>query len=175
MLAIDTGKKALISLNTKYQQAQLDLQSQIKKLSELDQVNLNKQQQIESMQQQILLAQQQQEQQQQTYDQLEEKYKKLIRPARSSVGKYVVEVRYEKINDQARFSFKNITDKKHTQQDLSIIHTHLLKLKQKYGDNLYVKVIIPENSGLSYNEAWQFMQDIFNKYDYYYQQSPDKL
>ena len=56
-----------------------------------------------------------------------------------------------------------------------MIHKQLLKLKQKYGDNLYVKVIIPENSGLSYNEAWQFMQDIFNKYDYYYQANPGNL
>jgi hypothetical protein len=32
-----------------------------------------------------------------------------------------------------------------------------------------VKVIIPEDSGLSYNEAWTFTQDILTSYDYYYQ------
>ena len=45
----------------------------------------------------------------------------------------------------------------------------LTRLKDKYPRLLYVKVIIPENSGLSYNEAWTFTQDILNAYDYYYQ------
>jgi hypothetical protein len=33
-----------------------------------------------------------------------------------------------------------------------------------------VKVIIPGDSGLSYNEAWNFTRDILSKYDYYYQE-----
>ncbi|MFK5986221.1 MAG: hypothetical protein QM479_12475 [Pseudomonadota bacterium] len=172
MLTIETSKKALISLNEKYRQVQYDLQGQIRKLTQLDQVNIDKQQQIDSMQEQILLAQQQQEKQNQTFEQLQEKYKKLIRPARSTLGKHVVEVRYEKINNHDDVSFKNIADKNFTKLKLASVHKKLFKLKQQYGSNLYVKVIIPENSGLSYNEAWQFMQDIFNKYDYYYQNDP---
>jgi len=31
------------------------------------------------------------------------------------------------------------------------------------------KSIIPEESGLTYNEAWGFMKKILEKYDYYYQ------
>jgi hypothetical protein len=34
---------------------------------------------------------------------------------------------------------------------------------------LYVKVIIPDNSGLSYNEAWRFTNDMLTRYDYYSQ------
>jgi hypothetical protein len=33
-----------------------------------------------------------------------------------------------------------------------------------------VKIIIPEDSGLSYNQAWVFTRDMLNKYDYYYQE-----
>ena len=43
-------------------------------------------------------------------------------------------------------------------------------LKDKYGNLLYVKLIIPDDSGLSYNEAWSFTVDMLDKYDYYHQQ-----
>jgi hypothetical protein len=45
----------------------------------------------------------------------------------------------------------------------------LKQLKDTYKDILYVKIIIPDNSGLSYNEAWDFMSGMLDKYDYYYQ------
>jgi hypothetical protein len=47
------------------------------------------------------------------------------------------------------------------------------KLKNKLKDKLYVKIIIPEESGLSYNEAWSFTKDILSRYDYYYQEKPN--
>jgi hypothetical protein len=31
-----------------------------------------------------------------------------------------------------------------------------------------VKVIFPENSGLSYNEAWEFTTHLHSNYDYYF-------
>jgi hypothetical protein len=45
------------------------------------------------------------------------------------------------------------------------------ELKQRYPDDLYVRIIIPETSRLSYNEAWDFTNTILSKYDYYYQES----
>ena len=42
--------------------------------------------------------------------------------------------------------------------------------KREHGKNLYVKIIIPEDSGLTYNEAWEFMRSLLVKYDYYYQE-----
>ena len=44
-----------------------------------------------------------------------------------------------------------------------------IELKHEHGKNLYVKIIIPEDSGLTYNEAWEFMRQLLVKYDYYYQ------
>jgi hypothetical protein len=32
-----------------------------------------------------------------------------------------------------------------------------------------VKVVIPEESGLSYNEAWKFTFTLLEQYDYYHQ------
>ena len=44
----------------------------------------------------------------------------------------------------------------------------LKQLQQQDADNLYIKIIIPENSGLSYNEAWNLTSRLL-KYDYYHQ------
>ena len=50
------------------------------------------------------------------------------------------------------------------------LHRRLTQLKNKWQDKLYVKIIIPEVSGLTYNEAWSFTKDILSRYDYYYQE-----
>ncbi|MFK5985714.1 MAG: hypothetical protein QM479_09830 [Pseudomonadota bacterium] len=180
--ALETDKKTILSLNSQFQKSQTDLQKQLKRaqdkeqiLAELNKNYLVKQQQIKSIQEQLLLAQQQQGKQRKKFTALEEKYKKLIRPARSALGKYVVEVRYEKVNGQGLISYRDISDDKFNILDMPEIDKRLAKLKQQYAQRLYVKVIIPDNSGLSYKEAWQFMQGIFNKYDYYYQETDNNL
>ena len=53
---------------------------------------------------------------------------------------------------------------------LAEVEKRLTQLKREYGEDLYVKIIIPEDSGLSYNEAWEFMRSLLVKYDYYYQE-----
>ena len=53
--------------------------------------------------------------------------------------------------------------------DRKELNSRLSTLKDEYSGQLYVKVIIPKDSGLSYNEAWGFTQDILTRYDYYYQ------
>ncbi len=104
------------------------------------------------------------------YEVLEDKYNKLIKPSRSAIGKYVVEVRYEKPGGGKDFIQFRESDKELYQNiSASKLHDKLAKLKSKYKDKLYVKIIIPDNSGLSYSEAWAFMIGILEKYDYYYQ------
>lgn len=103
------------------------------------------------------------------YEDLEDKYNKLIKPSRSAIGKYVVEVRYEKLGGKERIQFRQ-SEKDHYQTiSEATMHKKLGQLKAKYKDTLYVKIIIPDESGLSYSEAWTFMSNILKKYDYYYQ------
>jgi len=64
-----------------------------------------------------------------------------------------------KLPDQK--DFKLITESK--------MHKKLQQVKKKHPKTLYIKIIFPEDSGLSYNEAWGFTSDLHNKYDYYYQ------
>ncbi len=101
-------------------------------------------------------------------DELDQKYQKLLRPARSPKNKQVVEVVYQKGGYQVRkpgeFAYRSV--------DNATLNSELSTLKEQYKTDLYVKIIIPESSGLSYNEAWRFTRDMLNKYDYYYQDAP---
>ncbi len=103
------------------------------------------------------------------YGSLKVKYDELIRPARTAKGKYVVSVNFEHVKGKNRIRFKDATATQYTTVSNKKLHTLLSKLKQQHPDKLYIKIIIPENSGLTYNEAWSFMNDLLDKYDYYSQ------
>lgn len=106
---------------------------------------------------------------QEEYDSLDAKYRTLARPARSPAGKYAVDVWILKSGDRHHFRLREPTQTApvdHTQAEL---HQRLANLKEKQGGNLYTKIIIPEYSRLSHNEAWRLTQEILRGYDYYYQ------
>ncbi len=103
------------------------------------------------------------------YDALKVEYDKLFKPARSTKGRHVVEVRYERGESGPSVAFREGDAKPFERVPLSSLHQSLAGLKAKHRDKLYVKIIIPPDSGLSYNEAWNFTKDVLNKYDYYYQ------
>ena len=100
---------------------------------------------------------------------LEQKYLQLVGPARSELNKYVVRVRYKRQGNRNVIEFARPEDNSLVQLSLSQLHQRLADLKTQKADDLYVKVVIPSDSGLSYDAAWRFTQDILNKYDYYYQ------
>ncbi len=102
------------------------------------------------------------------YSSLKVKYDKLVKPARTAKGKYVVEVNYQKIKGKGRIRFKDAGDKSYTTLSSNQLHSKLEALKKAHPKQLYIKIIIPEDSGLSYSEAWEFMKSILHKYDYYY-------
>ena len=101
---------------------------------------------------------------------LEDKYNKLIGPARSPLGKMVAAVQYAKKDGRYRILFKDVDTDRFEEIDRRQLDEKLGRRKAQFKGKLYVKVIIPENSGLSYNEAWNFTRDILSSYDYYYQE-----
>ncbi|MDD5392883.1 MAG: hypothetical protein PHE17_07670 [Thiothrix sp.] len=100
-----------------------------------------------------------------SYAELDKKYQKLLKPARSSKGKQVVEVVYQK----GGYGIRKPGEAGQRSVGRDVLESELAGLKAQYGTDLYVKVIIPDNSGLSYNEAWRFTNDMLSKYDYYHQ------
>ena len=101
---------------------------------------------------------------------LKVKYDKLIKPARTTKGKYVVSVNFERIKGKERIRFKDSGDKNYTIVTAKQLHKKLAKFKKQHPKKLYIKIVIPKESGLTYSEAWTFMKDLLHKYDYYYQE-----
>ena len=78
-------------------------------------------------------------------------------------------VRYFRVGpEETRILLTGVGEMAQRRVTLAELHQELGALKEKYGDKLYVKIVIPDDSGLSYNEAWRFTKDILQRYDYYY-------
>lgn len=101
---------------------------------------------------------------------LDKKYQKLLRPARSAKGKYVVAVIYIKRGGRGVYRLRVNSEGEYENVSRKQLERKLSSLKSKHGTNLYIKVIIPENSGLSYNDAWKFTSTMQKSYDYYFQE-----
>jgi len=152
------------------QQKQDELSRQQAKVSELEQLELVRSDELAALRAQYAESELLLTSLQGTYDELSVKYNKLIKPARSAAGKYLVSVRYRKENGKYQLEFKEMEKDDYQTLSRKELDKKLSALKDEYSGALYVKVIIPKDSGLSYNEAWGFTQDILTSYDYYYQE-----
>jgi len=106
------------------------------------------------------------------FDTLDTKYQKLLQPARSSKGKFVVSVVYKKSGAKRVIRLKSSPKGSYKTVKKAELYKRLSSLKKKHKTDLYIKVIIPKNSNLSHNDAWKFTTNLQQKYDYYFQ--PDK-
>ena len=131
-------------------------------ISQLTQEKAQLSQEIESYNQQLLALKG-------DYETVKSKYEELIKPARSAKGKYIAEVYYIKGEAGNVIRYREPGDEEFSRISLAEVEQRLAKLKEEQGKNLYIKIIIPEDSGLTYNEAWEFMVNLLAKYDYYYQ------
>jgi len=178
MLSNNTRLQNTVSKN---EQQMASLNSQISVLdNNLSQLSIDaeqKQKELEDERQKIIIITQQRDSQATKLSTLEDdfgslkvKYDKLIKPARTAKGKYVVSVNYERIKGKARIRFKDSGEQNYTLVTETQLHSKLAKIKKKYPKKLYIKIVIPKESGLTYSEAWKFMKGILHKYDYYYQE-----
>ena len=158
------------------------LSSQISAMeANLSQLNIDieqKQREQEDDRQKIIIITQERDLQSRQLSSLEDdfgslkvKYDKLVRPARSAKGKYVVSVNYERIKGKERIRFKDSGAKNYTLVTEKELYSKLARLKKKYPKKLYIKIVIPKESGLTYSEAWTFMKGLLHKYDYYYHET----
>ena len=166
---VDQNEDRIASLSSKLVAIEEDL-------SQLSIDVEQKQKALEEERQKIIIITQERDSKSRKLSSLEEdfgslkvKYDKLIKPARTAKGKYVVSVNYERVKDKERIRFKDSADENYTVVTEKQLYSKLDKLKKKHPKNLYIKIVIPKESGLTYNEAWTFMKDLLNKYDYYYQ------
>ena len=168
---IALARLALVDRETRLLSAQrerelLDVQREIARMQQENQLRERQFVEIEAEQRQ---TQEELELLQQEYDQMSEKYTALVRPARSSLGKAVVAVRYQKVGGSPSFMLRLPTGGAFQEVTEDVMHDRLTRLKQEHGEELFVRVVIPTDSELSYQEAWQFSIDMLERYDYYYQ------
>jgi len=104
------------------------------------------------------------------FDTLQVEYNKLIRPARSPEGRYLVEVRYSKKDGEPVIEYATGEQPTFVRISREELYRRLQRLKQQKSNGLYVKVIFPGDSGLTYDEAWSFTSDLHSRYDYYSQE-----
>jgi len=102
------------------------------------------------------------------FSSLEDKYLKLVRPARSALGKEVVSVQYLKDGGRDSYLIRGIGQNSWEGISKAELVSRLRRLKARLGDALYIKIVIPDDSGLSYNEAWDFTKQMLSDFDYYY-------
>jgi hypothetical protein len=100
---------------------------------------------------------------------LEVRYNRLVGPARSSVGRYVVVVKFWKELGEYRYSLREPGEFSARNVDTDELHRILGERKAQHGDKLYTRIRFPNGSEISHNEAWRFTNDILNRYDYYRQ------
>jgi chromosome segregation ATPase len=155
-----------VSMQERLQQA---LQQALDELAASEQTGREQAVELAGLRQGYSLSTRQMEDLQGEYDELRVKYDRLVRPARSAKGKYVVTVRYWKEDEYYQLRFKDADEKDYSVVTRKELHRRLSKLKEEQSGKLYVKLIIPDDSGLSYSEAWGFTLDILDKYDYYHQ------
>ena len=97
------------------------------------------------------------------------KYEDLVKPARSAAGRFLAEARVAKMQGQIRLGYRESRNEDFQPVSRGELDARLSRLKTEHQEGLYVRVIIPRESGLSYNEAWSFTSEIHGKYDYYFQ------
>ena len=157
------------------------LSSQISAMNDnLSQLSIDveqKQNKLDKERQKIIIITQERDSQSRKLSSLEDdfgslkvKYDKLIKPARTAKGKYVVSVNFERIKGKERIRFKDSGQENYTVVTEKQLHSKLAELKKKHPKKLYIKIVIPKESGLTYSEAWSFMKDLLHKYDYYYRE-----
>lgn len=105
----------------------------------------------------------------QNYGNLQLEYADLVKPARSREGRYLVEVQITKRTGKERIRLRSSRSGEYQRVSRDQLDARLSLLKQQHKEGLYIRVVIPEDSGLSYNEAWGFTTQLHSAYDYYYQ------
>ncbi|RMG36747.1 MAG: hypothetical protein D6720_04475 [Gammaproteobacteria bacterium] len=181
---IKTLSQSLKNRELELQASRNDVQNLQANIETLQQSLLSSQQQSTQLQQQLASKSQELEALRQAskeierkylvlvgdYDSLKVRYDKLVRPARSAAGRYVVEVRYWKENGKYRIAWREGGKGEFQSISRRLLDKVLTRLMKDHPNGLYVKVIFPENSGLSYNEAWEFTNHLHRNYDYYFRE-----
>ena len=103
------------------------------------------------------------------HERMGREYRALVRPARSALGKTVAAVRHQRRDGRPAYELRAPGAADFEPLGEAELHRRLEALKARHGEQLFVRIVIPMDSGLSYQEGWRFSLDLLRRYDYYYQ------
>lgn len=180
--ALAEQQMQLMDMQEEYARVRAEMKMSQDVGAEREQELLEVQRQLEKMREESVLHEQMyvevEEQQRQTREELEllqkeyeemgEKYAALSKPARSPMGKAVAAVRYRKVDGQPSFMLKFPDAEQFERIGREEMHQALSRLREEHGDELFVRIVIPMDSNLTYQEGWEFSLDLLRRYDYYY-------
>ena len=99
---------------------------------------------------------------------LQEERQILLRPARSPVNRYVVDVIFNKsLQGENVFHYRLPGEAAAVRVSREELEAVLARLKSERSEGLYTRVIFPDEDRLTFSEAWAFTQHIQSNYDYY--------
>ncbi len=108
------------------------------------------------------------------YSDLRVKYDKLVKPARSSKNKHVVDFRYTSQLGDDRFVVKRPGDSEFSPpMTLEAAERVLQSIVVDHCKDLYVRIVFPQREPLSHQKAWALTSRL-HKYDYYHRSTPCK-
>lgn len=142
------------------------------KLTQLGDTHRQQEQRIRLLEQEKQQSAQQVAAIQGDYSILKAKYDKLVRPARTAKWKYVVMVRIMRQGNEINRFIRSPEQKQFLAVDEPEMRRILDKLHAEHAEDMYVRIIFPDDSGLSYSEAWGMTESLLKKYDYYYRDAP---
>ena len=167
-LKLETAEAALEEKDQRLSEKSRELEQANKIITTLRLEKRDRQQALENSRQSIALTEENLARLREQFAELESKYNKLVRPARTTKGKVIVSARLQKIDGENHYAIKMPDSQRFEAVDEATLHEKLAALKEKYGDKLYVRIVFPDDNGLSYREAYSFTNDILSKYDYYH-------
>jgi myosin heavy subunit len=157
----------MAGLSTSKEELELKLQEMTEVLRKLENLYASRGAQVSDLQAQLTDDQLQYKSLQEEFDSLDQQYRELIRPARSTAGKYVVDVYFAKQFGQPVYRLREPSKLEPETLTYEALNQKLAALKADKQQALYTKIRIDDQSGVGFNEAWKFTQHILSEYDYY--------
>ena len=90
---------------------------------------------------------------------------------RSPVGRHYVEVKYWKRNDLFYLSWRENRSGAYEEVTRTELMKRLQKLKESKENGLYIRVVFPEDAGLTFKEAFELTNKLHKEFDYYFMDS----
>ncbi|MGD2083862.1 MAG: hypothetical protein PVF91_12935 [Chromatiales bacterium] len=168
---LSSARSTLATLRQDYSNLQARHETTQEELERVEQSYAQRQEELSEARSIILARDKRLADLQGTFEDLKIKYDKLVKPARTARGKYVVEVRYSKTDGGYLIEYKEPGQAEFSTLSRAALEKRLSALKAKDPDGLYIKVIFPKDSGLSYSEAWSFTSFLHKNYDYYFREA----